>query len=494
MSEKANSQYSLSSPNEASLLNPKAESKLRRKLDLLIDQPFSPYSARILPIVTLTYTFIFLDRSNIGNAKSAGLEQDIGLHTYDFNLGTCLFYITYLVCEVPCALLVKRFGFWLVPVSVFCFGIVTVATAFIHNRAGFYATRIMLGLAESFAMPGISYLLTRYYRRHELTSRVGCFMLIAAGSAGAFGGLLAAGLLRRGKIGNRSSWENIFLVEGIITMGFGLLSFPFFPTDPERTRMLNEEERKLAVARIYADQPQISDTKESMNRKLIKRGAFNVTTMACTWLYIVDNCSVQGLGIFLPSILKVNYPTASAIRIQILVVPIYITAAVIALLATIGCIKTRTHFPFVLFAGACTITGYSIWLATDSSFAKARYAACFLNMTGGFTGGPVVLGWAAANSSPDTVRAMVGAVVTGFGGIGSIAGVWAYVQTDAATGYHSGNAFNLSMSSSLIFVCLGLFAYQWYENQRRDNGHRNYRLERGGVDQYVLSFFRAFGL
>ncbi|KAK7469056.1 hypothetical protein VKT23_003549 [Stygiomarasmius scandens] len=357
------------------------------------------------------------------------------------NIGTCLFYLTYLICEVPCALLVKKFGFWLVPVSVFIFGTVTMATAFIHNRAGFYVTRIMLGLAESVAMPGISYLLTRYYRRHELTSRVGCFMVVAAGSAGAFGGLLAAGLLRLGKIGSRSSWENIFLVEGIITMGFGLLSFPFFPTDPERTKMLNEEERQLAIARMYADQPEIRDTKESMNRKLIKRGAFNVNTVACTWLYVVSE--MYAILLF-----DVNTKTR---------------------LTTARC-KDWVSF-------------YSIWLATDPSSVKARYAACFLNMTGGFIGGPVALGWAASNASPDTVRAMVGAIVTGFGGIGSIAGVWAYVQTDAITGYHSGNAFNLSMSASLIVACLGLFSYQWYENKRRDRGYRDYRLEKGGVDQ-----------
>ncbi|THV05187.1 MFS general substrate transporter [Dendrothele bispora CBS 962.96] len=472
MSEKGTPTSSLASPAEIIALDPKAEAKLRRKLDFLV-----------LPIVSISYTFLFLDRGNIGNAKAAGLEKAIGLHTFDFNIGTCLFYLIFILCEIPCALLVKRFGFWIIPVSVFSFGIVTMASAFIHNRAGFYATRIALGLTESFALPGINYLLTRYYRRSELTSRIGCFLLVAAGSSGAFGGLLAAGLLRLGKIGNRSSWQNIFLVEGIITAGFAIVSFPFFPADPMKTRMLTEEERQLAIARIYADQPEIKDPKESINRTLIKRGIFNPTTMACTWLFIVGNSSVQGLGIFLPSILQVNYPDASTIRIQILVVPIYITAGIIALFMTIGCIKTRRHFPFALFAGACTIAGYSIWIATDSTFAKARYAACFLNMTGGFTTGPVVLGWAASNASPDTVRAMVGAVVTGFGGFGSIAGVWAYVQTDAVTGYHKGNAFNLSMSASLIVVTLGLFAYQWYENKRREQGYRDYRLEKGGIDQ-----------
>ncbi|KAK7028118.1 hypothetical protein VNI00_014933 [Paramarasmius palmivorus] len=276
----------------------------------------------------------------------------------------------------------------------------------------------------------------------------------------------------------------LLAAEGIITIGLGLTLIPIFPTDPERTRMFNEEERTLAIARVYADQPQIKDTKEGINRKLLKRGVIDVTTLTCVWLYIlamqVDNLSVQGLGIFLPSILKLNYPDATTVRIQLLVVPIYATATVVALLATIGCIKLRMHWPFSVFGGIHDY--YSIWISTDATAKQARYAACFLNLTGGFINGPVVLGWAASNASPDTIRAMVGAVVTGFGGIGSIAGVWAYVQTDASTGYHKGNSFNLSMAASLCAGAIGLFLYQRYENRKRDSGARDYRLHEGGVE------------
>ncbi|KAF5346580.1 hypothetical protein D9758_013470 [Tetrapyrgos nigripes] len=464
-------------------IDPIAEKKLRRKLDFLL-----------LPLATLCYTFFFLDRSNIGNAKSAGMDKDIGLHTFDFNIGTCLFYVVYLLTEIPCVLMVKRFGFWLLPLSIVCFGVVTLSSAFIHNRTGFYLTRIFLGFCEAFQLPGLSYFLSRYYRRSELTSRIGTFMIVAGGSAGAFGGLLAAGLLARGKIGSRESWQNIFLVEGIITTGIGLILLFIFPTDPERTTMLTEEERELAKRRIFVDQPDIKYTKEAMSKVLIKRGAFNVTTLCCTWLYIVGtapifkskvfaafNVSVQGLGIFLPSILRVNYPEASSIRIQILVVPIYITASVVALLGTIGCIKFKVHWVFCLTGALLNIIGYSIWTATDSSAAKVRYAACFLNMSGGFLGGPVVLGWAASNASPDTIRAMVGAVVSGIGGIGSIAGVWAYVQTDAITGYHKGNVFNLSMAATLVVTCIGLFLWQLQENRKRERGERDYRLQKEDV-------------
>ena len=69
------------------------------------------------PIVTLVYWVSFLDRSNISNAKAAGLVADLKLGTYDFNLGACLYYVVYLVCEPFAGLFIKKYGFILVPLS-----------------------------------------------------------------------------------------------------------------------------------------------------------------------------------------------------------------------------------------------------------------------------------------------------------------------------------------------------------------------------------------
>ncbi len=79
----------------------------------------------------------------------------------------------------------------------------------------------------------------------------------------------------------------------------------------------------------------------------------------------------------------------------------------------------------------------------------------------------------------------MGAVVTGIGGIGSIAGVWAYVATDAGSGYHKGNSFNLAMAASLCVTAIGLFLYQKRENVHRAKGGRDYRLEKGDVEMCV---------
>lgn len=179
------------------------ESKLVRKQDL-----------HVLPMVFLMYFFTFLDRTNLGNARIAGMEEDLSLGTYGFNIGACLYYLIYFFADIPAALSVKKYGFIVLPLSCVAFGAVTIGTAFIHNSAGFYAVRIFLGLAESFQFPGLSYVISRYYRRHEVTTRISFFMLGAAGLAGGFGGLLASGLLALGNVGSVTSWRVIFLVEG----------------------------------------------------------------------------------------------------------------------------------------------------------------------------------------------------------------------------------------------------------------------------------------
>jgi hypothetical protein len=110
---------------------------------------------------------------------------------------------------------------------------------------------------------------------------------------------------------------------------------------------------------------------------------------------------------------------------------------------------------------------------------------------------PIVIGWAASNAAPDTVRAMTSAVTTGLGCIGSIAATyvqfldlhvrflrvdrlvysWSYIPSDAPTGYKIGNYLNCCTGASVIIVSLALMAYQRYENRLRDRGGRDYRYQ-----------------
>ncbi|KAF9869578.1 major facilitator superfamily transporter [Colletotrichum karsti] len=445
-------------------IDPVAEAKLLRKVDL-----------RALPMIFLLYFFTFLDRTNLGNAKVAGMEADLGLSTYGFNIGACLYYGIYFFADIPASLSVKKYGNIVLPLSCIAFGIVTLATAFIHNEASFFVIRLLLGLTESFQFPGLNYVVSRYYRRSEVTTRISFFMLGAAGLASAFGGLLASGLLSLGSIGTVNSWRNIFLVEGIITIGVGFLSLYLFPADPSKTRIFNETERKLAMARIFHDQPAIREHKERITWQLIKRGVLNVNVLAGAWMYTCNQVSVQGLSIFTVTILRLNYPDHSTVGIQLLSVPPPLVGLVFGLCLAYVTMKTRKHGIAIAGCAVLNIIGYSIWLTSKN--VQARYAAIFINTAGGFGFGVLVISWTLANAAPDTVRNVANAAVSGLANIGSIAATWSYINTDAKTGYRIGNSLNVSTAASVIIVSLSLLAYQTWENRKRERGGRDYRLQ-----------------
>ncbi|KAF6833837.1 major facilitator superfamily transporter [Colletotrichum plurivorum] len=446
-------------------IDPEAEARLRRKVDL-----------RVLPMVFLMYFFTFLDRTNLGNAKVAGMEADLGLGTYGFNIGACLYYGVYFFADIPASLSVKKFGFIMLPISCVMFGVVTLCTAFITNQGGFFAVRLLLGLTESFQFPGLSYVVSRYYRRGEVTTRISCFMLGAAGLAGAFGGLLASGLLSLGSIGSVHSWRNIFLVEGIITVGVGIISLYFFPADPSKTRIFNEEERALAMARIFHDQPAIRDHKEPITLGLIKRGALNVNVLVGAWMYTCNQITVQGLSIFTVAILRLNYPDRSTVGIQLLSVPPPLVGMAFALCVSYVAMKTRRHGFAIASCAALNIVGYSIWLTSTN--VQARYAAIFINTAGGYGYGVLVISWTLANAAPDTVRNVANGAVSGLANVGSITATWSYINTDAKTGYRIGNSLNTATAASVIVASLSLVAFQTWENKKREQGGRDYRLEK----------------
>jgi MFS family permease len=158
-----------------------------------------------------------------GNAKIAGLEKDLGMSGYDYNALLSIFYISYIVFEIPSNIMCKWIGpGWFIPAISLGFGIVSLVTAFVHNFAEAAGVRFVLGIFEAGMMPGIAYYLSRWYRRSELTFRLSLYIVMAP-MAGAFGGLLASGILTLDHVGGIRGWRMIFAVEGIITIGLSLI-------------------------------------------------------------------------------------------------------------------------------------------------------------------------------------------------------------------------------------------------------------------------------
>lgn len=158
---------------------------------------------------TSTRLFSFIDRSNIGNARIAGLTTDLNLHGTQFNIALLVFYIPYILIDVPSNMLVKRLraGIYL-PTLITMWGLVCTFMGFVQNFAGLVACRLLLGLFEGGILGGVIIYLAMFYRRGEMLLRSGLFYC-AAPLSGAFGGLLASGLARI-EVGGYEKWPWIF--------------------------------------------------------------------------------------------------------------------------------------------------------------------------------------------------------------------------------------------------------------------------------------------
>ncbi|KAF7308966.1 putative transporter C11D3.18C [Mycena kentingensis (nom. inval.)] len=452
---------------EALDIDPVAERKLLRKLDW-----------SLLPLFTLLYVTNFVDRTAIGNAKIAGIEKDLHMKGYDFNVALTVFYIFFMASEVPSNLMLKRYGSVWLSFTVVAFGVVSIATAFVKNFGGLMVTRVFLGMAEGGTLAGLTYIVSRYYRRRELVMRIGIFFGVSAPLGGAFGGLLASGLLSVDDIGSVKSWRKIFLVEGIITTGIGILGFWIIPTDPVHTRMLNEEERALALARISADQAVATHGKKERTSLALVLRSFNIHTTFCILCYFFVNVTFQGLALFMPTVIA-TLGKFTVVQSQLRTVPPYIVCVIWTLFISWVALRYKTHSLAIGASAFFQIIGYAIFVGTKTSASDARYAACFFALFASPIG-PLALAWATANAAPDTMRAVTSATVPGFGAFGAILAVWTYLPSDAPN-YHNGNSLNLSTASSILALSILASLYIRWENAKRDRGERDSRVE--GLDE-----------
>jgi MFS family permease len=152
--------------------------------------------------------------------------------------------------------------------------------------------------------------------------------------AGAFGGLLASGILKIDGIGSVHRWEQIFLIEGIITTIIGIAAYCLMTDRIETAKWLSQEEKDLAVARIKREQVGATVVLDKLNTRAIKQGIFAPTTLTIGMIFLLNNITVQGLAFFTPTIVRTIFPNKSTVHQQLFTVPPYVVGAVFTLVVS----------------------------------------------------------------------------------------------------------------------------------------------------------------
>ncbi|EWY97282.1 hypothetical protein FOYG_02144 [Fusarium oxysporum NRRL 32931] len=429
------------------------ESKLRWKMDL-----------RILPTVTIIYLLCFIDRANIGNAKIAGLEADLKMQGYDFNVSLSIFYISYILFEIPLNLLCKRIGpGWFIPACCVGFGICTTCTAFVHDFSTLCGLRFLLGVFEAAMLPANVYYLSRWYRRSELTFRLS-FVIISASLAGAFGGLLASAILRLQSFGSLDSWRMIFAIEGTVTCAVGVISFFTLTDRVETATWLSPEQKELANARIMAERVGITEIIDKFGTKRMLRGILNPVVLPTAVISFFNFITVHGLSFFLPTIVRTIFPQHSVQNQQLLTVPPNVLGTIMCMLFCYTSWKLDKRGIFLIICAPFSMVGYSIFLATSNP--HVRYAATFLPVCGIFALGAFPNAHVSANVISDTSRSSAVAFNVMLGNIGGLVSTWAFLPFDGPE-YRIGNGLNLAAQSAIFLIGVCMYFAIERSNKRR---------------------------
>lgn len=409
-----------------------------------------------------------------GNARLAGLERDLRLTGYDYNTVLSVFYISYIVFEIPSNMACKALGpGWFIPGITLAFGILTVCFAFVKDMPTACAVRFLLGIFEAGMLPGIAYYMSRWYTRAELAFRIALYVVMAP-LAGAFGGLLASAILRLDSFGSTSTWRMIFAIEGVITIGLALVSFFTLTDRPSTARWLTEEEKRLIVDRLRAERIGTTEILDEMSTAKVLRGILNPVVLGTAWVFLLACITVQGLAFFAPTIIRTIYPNATVVRQQLLTVPPYIVGAVAILSVNFVSWKTDKRNIYMCSSAVPVVIGYIMFLASTNS--QVRYAATFIIATGAFNSGALCTAQVAANVVSDTARSSAIGVSVMAGNLGGLIATWAFLPFDKPN-YRIGNGLNLAAQSLILITCAGMGLWMRADNKRRKSSDEMVGLE-----------------
>ncbi|CAG8770496.1 12886_t:CDS:10 [Gigaspora margarita] len=224
--------FTNNSTNALTNIESAEEKRLLKKIDL-----------RIIPLVTILYTLSFLDRVNIGNAKLAHLERDLGLTGDEYNWALGIFFLGYVLFEVPSniALIKIKPSIWISTLMV-GWGTIMTGMAFVKNFSELMAVRFLLGAFESGLFPGVVFYLTKWYKKSERTYRISLFFS-GATIAGAFNGLLAYAITNLDGKFNLHGWQWLFIIDGVMTVIVAFFSYFLISDYAETASWLTEDER-----------------------------------------------------------------------------------------------------------------------------------------------------------------------------------------------------------------------------------------------------------
>ncbi|SPO27311.1 related to nicotinamide mononucleotide permease [Ustilago trichophora] len=450
------------------------EAVLRRKLDV-----------RLVTTSFFLFLCAILDRSNLGNAKVAGMERSLHMSDKQFQWLLTIFYIAYIIFQFSIlAYKIVPPRVWLALCAV-AWGITGICQAATTSWEGMMIARFCLGVSESGFGTGWALYLSFFYPKSEIGLRFAIY--VSAGTlAAAVAGSMAYGIVHAHT--SIESWRLLFLLEGIPTLIMAPIAYFVLPNSIQTASFLTDREKAIAEARLFRPPPieawnavkphtsLCSRAKEELRWPKIAALFMDPTTLISSILLFISQTGSATFPVYVPTLLsEMGY---GGIRAQGLSAPPYLLACAITLL---GCWLTDRYqvrgpvFAFFICTGAI---GYLMLACLRAT--TARYLAIWIIINGMFPALPVLYMWLMANQDSERKTGLGLVIFATVGQCGPLLPARLFPASDKPY-YVKGTAISAALLFVGVLMSAGLSYRFWRINRRRDRQDAALD-ERGSVD------------
>lgn len=326
---------------------------------------FGRIAKRIIPFLFLCYVLNYVDRVNISFAHLQ-FKTHIGLTEAAYGLGVGVFYIGYVLFEVPSNLLLRRIGPRRTIARIMVlWGLVSISMMFVRNPTQFYIARIALGVAEAGFFPGIIYYLTTWFpNRHR--ARVLSAFVLGIAVAGITGGPVSGWILGHAEGWHALyAWQWLFLLEGIPPVLVGICALWYLPDGPQTTKWLSADEKAIVVRELKAESGPASHRISNFGAALR-----NWRVYVCAFGYFTITWAGSVLNFWAPSVIR-QTGIANPFHIGLLsAVPYFIGAIAMILVSRHSDARDERRLHFAVCA-LVSAFGAVVLGAAHASFAPA---------------------------------------------------------------------------------------------------------------------------
>ncbi|KAJ7700039.1 MFS general substrate transporter [Mycena rosella] len=396
-----------------------------------------------MSILVLIYILNYIDRNNASAARLRGFERDLNLSGTQFSSVLSILYVGYCLMQIPSNTLLVYLGrpSRFLPCCMMAWGVLSLSTG--RSFVGVMYTRFFIGFTEAAFFPGAWFLISKWYKRRELSQRMA---LLSCGSliSNAFGSLIASGILDSMEdVGGYASWRWLFFIEGGLTVVVAFISLFILPDFPE-TEMtwLSPAEQALAQRRMVEDAGMNEDLypkRGSTSRLLMALSDWKVWWLALTLTSIVISLSFNA---YFPSLAA----TLGYGRTLTLLAPPWFFATFVGFGVSRHSDRSEERFWHVVAPLLVGILGFLLAMSTMNPI--ARYISLFL-MAQSYAGFIVYLSWASGTIRSSQKRAVALALINMVSSFGNIGG--SYIWPSAW-----GPSYSASFSICIFASALGI--------------------------------------